>query len=115
MLAGMTEKQKLELREAEIRTRLTELAGLEGDALTDELRAEIGTLTTEYRDVGVRMQAAIVAEDGERAAANLRTGDDDPETAELRSLIGRASLGGCQPARETDHFSTPAVGLAVLP
>ena len=94
MLAGMTPKQKLELREAEIRTRLNELAGLEAADLTDELRTEIGALTTEYGDVGVRMQAAIVAEDDERRNVQIRTGDDDPETAELRDLQGRATLTG---------------------
>ena len=43
----MTKSQALQLRASEIRTRLTEIAGLEGDALTDEIRGECDTLTTE--------------------------------------------------------------------
>ena len=91
----MTDSQKLQLRASEIRNRLNTLAGLEGDALTDELRAEVGTLTTEYRDVEVRTQAAIVAEDGERKAAELANdpGSPDAETRALQDLQGRTTLG----------------------
>lgn len=91
----MTNSQKLQLRASEIRTRLTEIAGLEGDALTDEIRGECDTLTTEYRDVETRMRAAIVAEDEDRQAAELRLHPDAPdaETRALRELQGRASLG----------------------
>lgn len=93
----MTESQKLTVRTSEIRTRLNELAGLEGDALTDEARAEIGTLTTEYRGVETRLQAAIVGESGEaelRAAGDPTGAGLDAETRAFVELRGRTSLGG---------------------
>ena len=95
MLPGMVESQKLTLRASEIRTRLSEIAGLEGDALTAEIRTETDTLTTEYQNVETRLRAAMVAEDEDRQAAELRGGGDDAdaETRALRSLQGRASLG----------------------
>ena len=90
----MTTSQNSSSRASEIRTRLNELSGLEGDGLTEELRNEIGTLTTEYRDVETRLQVAIVAEDEDRKKVETRDGtDDDAETRELRSLQGRISLG----------------------
>ena len=94
MLPGMVESQKLTLRASEIRTRLSEIAGLPDDGVTAEIRTETDTLTTEYQNVETRLRAAMVAEDEDRQAAELRGGgDDDSETRELRSLQGRASLG----------------------
>ena len=95
MLPGMVESQKLTLRASEIRTRLSEIAGLPDDGLTDEIRTETDTLTTEYQNVETRLRAAMVAEDADRQAAELRGGGDDAdaETRALRSLQGRASLG----------------------
>ena len=94
MLPGMVESQKLTLRASEIRTRLSEIAGLPDDGVTAEIRTETDTLTTEYQNVETRLRAAMVAEDADRQAAELRGGgDDDAETRELRSLQGRASLG----------------------
>ena len=95
MLPGMVESQKLTLRASEIRTRLSEIAGLPDDGLTDEIRTETDTLTTEYQNVETRLRAALVAEDADRQAAELRGGGDDAdaETRALRSLQGRASLG----------------------
>ncbi len=48
----MTTLQKLRLRLSQVRQRLNEISGLEGDAFTDEIRAEAETLQTEYRDLG---------------------------------------------------------------
>ena len=91
----MTKSQKFQLRASEIRSRLTEIAALEGDALTTEIRGECDILTAEYRDTETQLRAAIVAEDGERQAAELRLHPDSPdaETRALRDLQGRASLG----------------------
>ena len=91
----MTNSQKLQLRASEIRQRLNEIAGLESDALTDEIRSESDTLATEYRDTETQLRAAIIAEDGERQAAELRLDPDaaDAETRAFRDLQGRASLG----------------------
>ena len=90
----MIDSQKLELRASEIRTRLNEIAGLEGDALTDEIRTECDKLTGEYGDVELRRRAAIVAEDKEAKNAETRNGGDDAdaETRALRDLQGRTTL-----------------------
>ena len=95
MLPGMVESQKLTLRASEIRARLSEIAGLPDDGVTAEIRTETDTLTTEYQNVETRLRAAMVAEDEDRQAAELRGGGDDAdaETRALRSLQGRASLG----------------------
>ena len=58
----MLKSQTLALRASEIRTKLAALSGAEGD-LSDEARAEIGTLRTEYVDVETRFQAASTVED----------------------------------------------------
>ena len=88
----MTPKQKIELRLSEVRQRLNAIAGLEGDAFTDEIRGEAGKLQTEYADLEIRHRAAITAEAQD---ASLRGGQDqgDGEGAELRGLIERASVG----------------------
>ena len=87
----MTNAQKLTIRASEIRQRLNEIAGLEGDALTDEIRQESDALTTEYRDVETKLRAAIAAEPETRVEttdANL-----DAEARERLELRGRANLG----------------------
>ena len=47
----MTNAQKIRLRLSEVRQRLNEISGLEGDAFTDEIRAEAETLQNEYADL----------------------------------------------------------------
>ena len=86
----MTDAQRLTLRASEIRQRLNEIAGLDGDAMNDETRAEGDRLGTEYRDVETRRRAAIIAED---AAVETTTTEVDTEARERVELRGRASLG----------------------
>ena len=83
----MLASQKLAVRASEIRTKLAELAGVEGD-LGDEQRAEIGTLRTEYQDVEVRYQAASTAEDVQETKVT-----ESPESTEYRALVDKAELG----------------------
>ena len=94
----MTPGQKLALRASEIRSRLAELGGV--DDLTDEHRAEIATLRTEYADVETRWQASTVSED-EPKPTETRT-----EDRELAALIEGSSIGSifgaCLEHRQTD-------------
>lgn len=93
----MTNSQKLALRRSEIRQRLNEISGLEGEALTDEIRAEAGTLTTEYRDVETRWRAAVVGEttEADEHRAEFEAGSaGDGEMVEHRALLQKSSLGG---------------------
>ena len=84
----MTNTQRITLRLSEVRSRLNEVSGLEGDAFTPEIRAEAEALTNEFQALEVRHRAAIVADgETETRAAN------DGEGREIRQLVGRASLG----------------------
>ena len=85
----MTTLQKITLRLSEVRTRLNEISGLEGEALTGEVTAESDTLQTEYKDLETRHRAAITAEpDPEETRV-----DGDPEARELALLTERANVG----------------------
>ena len=83
----MTSKQKLELRAGVIRGRLAEIAGT--DELTDELRAEMDGLRTEYADTERRISALTISEDTGTLEPNTGT---DGEAAEFRALRGRVEL-----------------------
>ena len=86
----MTNAQKILLRLSQVRQRINEISGLEGDAFTEEIRTESATLQTEYKDLETRHQAAIVAEgEGE----TQEKGDDlDAEARERLELRNKASL-----------------------
>ena len=86
----MTALQTLLVREGEIKKRNAEIALLEGDTLTEEVRAEGTALTTEYRDLQTRINAARIAD------TTTEITDDDAEGRELRQLMfgdDRANLG----------------------
>ena len=87
----MTNAQRLEVRASEIRQRLNEISGLEGDKLTDEIRTESDTLQTEYRDTETKRRAAIVAESVE-AEKVVPVEDADAETRERRELRSKAQV-----------------------
>ena len=53
----MTNAQKIALRISQVRERLRAIATIEGDAFTDEVRAESGNLETEYADLETRHRA----------------------------------------------------------
>ena len=84
---------KLAIRLSEIRQRLNEIAGLEGDAVTDEVRAEADKLTGDYRDKETQHRAALVAESEEQRTAEGEFGNADGEPAEVRALLDRVNIG----------------------
>ena len=88
----MTNLQKIALRLSEVRSRLNEISGIEGDAFTEEIRGEADTLQAEYGNLEVRHRAAITseAEDEARMQGAFREGDG--ESAEIRQLMGAVSL-----------------------
>ena len=118
----MTKRQKIEIRLSEVRQRLNEVAGLEGDALTDEIRNEAEGLQTEYRDLEVRHRSAIIAEGDDETRARGEFGNGDGEPAEVRQLLDGTTLhdymspaglgGGIEGrARELNEaLSVPLVG-----
>ena len=87
----MTESQRLTVRASEIRQRLNEIAGLEGDALTDEIRSEGDALNTEYRDVETKLRASMVAED--QPPTEHRGDTMDAETRAFVQVRNRTRLG----------------------
>ena len=89
----MKNSQKLAIRSSEIRTRLNEIAGMETDAVTDEIRNEADQLRGELGTVETQYRAALAgeAEAEERAAAGFA--DDDPETRERRELRKKSKVG----------------------
>ena len=84
----MKASQRIALQMSERREKLNALLG--EDDLSDEQRAEMGDLTTRLQELEIEGRAAILAE-GEPTVT--RTTVDDSEGRELRSLIGRASVG----------------------
>ena len=105
----MTNAQKLAVRLSEIRQRLNEIAGLADDAMTDEIRNESDSLTTEYRAKETQHRAALVVEADEQREAAGEFGNADGEPAEVRALMGRVNLG--------DYLTAAAggIGLAGAP
>ena len=87
----MTKAQKLNLRLSEIRQRLNEISGLEGDAFTDEIRTESEQLQTEFRDTEIRWRTASIAESDE--AEKRRALEPNGEDRELRALVDGSSVG----------------------
>ena len=86
----MTTTQKIALRLSEVRTRLNEVSGLEGDDFTPEIRAESEKLQGEYKDLETRHRAAIVSE-GEPVETRS---NDTGEGREMRELISKAAISG---------------------
>ena len=88
----MTILQKITLRLSEVRSRLNEISGLEGEALTGEVTAESDTLQAEYKDLETRHRAAITAEPDPETTIT-KTGDPEQrERRELRSKTGLADF-----------------------
>ena len=95
----MLRSQTLAIRISEVRQRLNEIAGLAGDALTEEIRAEADTLTAEFRNSETQYRAAIVAEGEVIESAERRHGEaggdvSDGESAEFRVLQSRVTVRG---------------------
>ncbi len=84
----MLRSQEKQLRASEIRQRLNELAGK--DALTDEERADVDTLSAELTTVETQYRAAVQAEDTE---AREQRAEGDGENAERRALMRDVRLG----------------------
>ena len=99
----MTNSQRLSVRLSEIRQRLNEVAGLEGDSFTAEIRAESEKLQAEFADKETQYRSAVIAEaDAEKRA--LET-SPDAETRERAALRGRVKL--------SDHVAAAMEGRGV--
>ena len=84
----MKASQKIALEMSTKREALNVLLAV--DEMSDEQRAELGTLTTRMQHLEVEARAAIMAED---VPTVTHTAVADGEDRELRSLIDRANVG----------------------
>ena len=97
----MTDLQKLELRSAELRTRLADLGG-QAD-LTDETRGELDRLSKEYQDNERKRTALMIAGDGP-AQPHI----EGSEGRALRELLKRSSVGDVFEAAISSRMVTGA-------
>ena len=88
----MTPRQKIEIRLSEVRQRLNVIAGIEGDAFTDEVRNEAGALHTEFADLETRHRSSIMAEGETEARAAGLFGNQDGEAGERGRLLREANI-----------------------
>ncbi len=87
----MTNSQRLAVRLSEIRQRLNTIAGLEGDAFTDEIRQEADKLQGEFKAAETQYRSALVAESD--AEARAATDGEGAELRALNQLVDRVNLG----------------------
>ena len=78
----MLDSQRLSIRLSEIRERLNEILVLEGDAYTDEVKAEEKTLQVEHRDAEQKYRSAVITEGEEsrEQQKSKRGGEPHPRT-----------------------------------
>ena len=79
----------LKLRRSEITSRLNIIAGMSGDALTDEVRSESEKLGTELDTVEVRYRAALRAQPGPEVRTTIV---EDSEVRERRAVRNKTGL-----------------------
>ena len=84
----MTILDKLRMRETEIKGRNADIALLEGDGLTDEIRTEQRELTTEYRDLQTSISAAEISDPTVEVQ-----GAPNAEQLEFQRLVDGSNLG----------------------
>ena len=84
----MRPSQKLAIRASEIREKLSTFAEIEGE-LTDEQRAGLVKLRTEYQDTESKLTASMISED---KPVEIRHAEGN-EGAEMRSLIEKCNVG----------------------
>lgn len=85
----MTQRQRIELRRSEIRSRLAVIAALTAAAVTEEISTERDGLLQELERSEPQLRAAIAAESADESARNA----DDGQGAELRSMLERGNVG----------------------
>ena len=90
-------KNQIESKRIEMAGRLNAISALEGPDFTDAIRAEASALEVEYRDSGIKLQAALAVEETEKAvalkeAASLDSIAGSPEQRERLELRGKTGI-----------------------
>ena len=100
----MTPLQKVVFRLSEVRARLNEISGLEGDAFTAEIRTEAGGLQTEYADLEIKHRAALVAEGDDRTTRRWPVWTARRRSGRARAIAPRSTLGRLPHTGERGHW-----------
>ncbi len=89
----MLASQKLEIRRSEIRSRLTAIAQLDGDAYDESVQKEEGELQAEFGTLEKRHRSALIAETDEQAELEKKVANEpDAEQRERLELRTKAKV-----------------------
>ena len=101
----MIPRQRLSIEQSEKRERVNTILALDTEAMTDDLRAELDTLTGRLQTIEPELRAALAAEgDDEQRARGMFT-DGDAEARERTRLLGETSL--------SEYLNVASVGGAI--
>ena len=89
----MTPRQKIVLRQGEVRARLGEISELDDEGFTDAVKTELRALKVELGDLETRSEAALLSEGADEARARGEFGNGDGEPAEIRALFDKVTIG----------------------
>ena len=87
----MTRKDKITLRQSEIRTELSGLLDMDVEKRAEDFGGKVSALTKEMQGLELELRAAVVIDGTEAEPVETRS-EGDAETREKRELLGRASL-----------------------
>ncbi len=103
----MLASQKLELRRSSIRSRLAEIAQLDGDSYDDAVQKEEGDLQAEFGTLEKRHRSALIAETDEQNELEKKVANaPDAETRERIELRQKAQLTNFFQARAQGKMLT---------
>ena len=88
----MTRKDKITLRQSEIRSELAALLDTEVEKRAENFGETVGTLTREMQGLELELRAAVVIDGADEPVETRREGD--AEAREQRELLGKATLAG---------------------
>ena len=88
----MTHRGRLTIELSEKRERINALLGMPTAELTDELRAEMATVTTRLQAIEPELRAAIVAEENDPRLRGAQA-NGDGEHAEIRRVLNSSNMG----------------------
>ena len=89
----MTRKDKITLRQSEIRTELSALLDTEVEKRAENFGETVGKLTKEMQGLEVELRAAVVLDGTDAEPVETRS-EGDAEGREKRELLGKVSLAG---------------------
>ena len=89
----MTRKDKITLRQSEIRTELSALLDTDVEKRSEDFGDKVGKLTKEMQGLELELRAAVTLEGTDAEPVETRS-EGDAEAREKRELLGKVSLAG---------------------